>query len=79
MNIYYIILYLLMNFQVNNKDNKWLSLRGNKINKKNIVYFNSKQINENIKKIVNTEFMLEFNIKKNHDKENNNCISWLII
>tara|TARA_B110001450_G_scaffold134773_1_gene126543 strand:- start:331 stop:537 length:207 start_codon:yes stop_codon:yes gene_type:complete len=68
-----------MNFQVNNKDNKWLSLRGNKINKKNIVYFNSKQINENIKKIVNTEFMLEFNIKKNHDKENNNCISWLII
>ena len=79
MSIYYIILYLLMNFQVNNKDNKWLSLRGNKINKKNIVYFNSKQINENIKKIVNTEFMLEFNIKKNHDKENNNCISWLII
>jgi hypothetical protein len=79
MNIYYIILYLLMNFQVNNKDNKWLSLRGNKINKKNIVYFNSKQINENIKKIVNTEFMLEFNIKKKHDKENNNCISWLII
>ena len=68
-----------MNFQVNNKDNKWLSLRGNKINKKNIVYFNSKQINENIKKIVNTEFMLEFNIKKNHDKQNNNCISWLII
>ena len=68
-----------MNFQVNNKDNKWLSLRGNKINKKNIVYFNSKQINENIKKIVNTEFMLEFNIKKNHDKETNNCISWLII
>ena len=79
MSIYYIILYLLMNFQVNNKDNKWLSLRGNKINKKNIVYFNCKQINENIKKIVNTEFMLEFNIKKNHDKENNNCISWLII
>jgi hypothetical protein len=68
-----------MNFQVNNKDNKWLSLRGNKINKKNSIHFDSKQINENIKKIVDTEFMLAFNLKNKNNKQNNNCISWLII
>ena len=68
-----------MNFQVNNKDNKWLSLRGNKINKKNAIHFDSKQINENIKKIVDTEFMLAFNVKNKKNKQNSNCISWLII
>lgn len=69
-------------YKVNNKDSKWLLLRGNKINKNNSINFNMKQINKHVAQIIDKEFILEFNfthIDDIHDKIKKNYINWLII
>lgn len=76
-----------MFYQINNNDNKWLSLRGNKINKRCNSYFNTKEINNNVKKIINTEFIVEFNLKTISDldfptttkEQFKNHVRWFIV
>ena len=71
--------------QVNNKDNKWLSLRGNKINKQNNIDFDISQINHNINRIIDTEFILKFSFKNIYDRvdidknKNDDVINWIIL
>tara|TARA_B110000495_G_C22430783_1_gene271467 strand:- start:82 stop:309 length:228 start_codon:yes stop_codon:yes gene_type:complete len=71
-----------INYKVDNKDSKWLSLRGHKINKNNCINFNMKQINTRVSQIIDKEFILEFNfthINDINDKIKKNYINWLII
>ena len=74
-----------MFYQINTKDNKWLSLRGNKINKNNTVEFNIKNINDMINQIIDTEFTLEFKqlqsnyIYKTTDTLHKDHIRWFIV
>ena len=71
-----------INYKVDNKDNKWLLLRGNKINKNNCINFNIKQINKHVAQIINEEFILEFNfthINDIQDKIKKKYVNWVIV
>ena len=75
-----------MIYQINTDDNKWLSLRGNKINRNNIIDFNIKNINDMVNQIIDTEFTLKFkqqqqsnNIHKTTDTLHKYHVRWFIV